>query len=77
MSSHLISFFVQLGLGLLLQRPDVGHGHPMPLVHPTEHLKLEHKDPNSLDKLGTHLAQISEIGLASLWKFVNILFSVL
>ena len=67
MSSHLISFFVQLGLGLLLQRPDVGHGHPMPLVHPTEHLKLEHKDPNSLEHIQHRLAKLVSPLCGSLW----------
>ena len=35
---NLISLLVQLGFGLLFKRPDVCHGHPVPLVHPTEHL---------------------------------------
>ena len=33
-----LPLFFELGLGLVLQPPDVLHGHPEPPVSPAEHL---------------------------------------
>ena len=66
----LFSVLVKLSLGLLLEGPDVLHGHTVPLVSPAEQLG-EH------ERLNTNTnSSLSGLTLTCLWKFVNNLFSV-